>query len=532
MYMQSGKSQSFQPRILDGFNSISQIARKENGVKQGPGTELFGPPYEGYTMTCFWKNDKKEGEATLLNSVGNAVMIGHFSNDELNGSVQLMDPNTNTILMSGNARNGSWHGIVREYSYDGRRNVTFDGEYNDGVKLDELTQFKRSIERQTNRIHELEQTVEKLQTEVSSKEKQLQLLTHSIQDSSHIIRDSYHQQSASLTIVQNSFNELEELMLYNYVDVQSISIGDSCFSRVKLFKLANLMNLHSLRVGIRSFCECTFDLSKQTCPWQDTQKNRILLEKKQCVLSDLPKMDTIDIGCQSFADFTCFTVQSCDNLKYLRVGGPINNDDIHGRSCNFYWIESFILSGLPSLSEVVISGNNSFRSASTCALMNCKSLTSIVVSGKGAFADTYMCCILNNPCLVNLEVISIHSAFYDTHSLVIMNCESLSSIRISGEAAFLETNFVYLSHLTKLTSIEISGKFALYAGKVSEGLLVMDELPHVSSVKFGSFTGNAAPFHQFKCIKRGINVSEVLYTSIRDHLKREGKFKSSIVEVH
>ena len=129
-----------------------------------------------------------------------------------------------------------------------------------------------------------------------------------------------------LVICSNNCNELIELNLNKFKSLQSIEIGDKCFTLVKTFKIDGLNRLKTIKIGNNSFTQKKND-------WGDNKS-------KSFHILNCESLQSIQIGEYSFSDFAGeFELKNLPQLQSIQIG-TIGSD-----SNNFYG-SSFVIRGI------------------------------------------------------------------------------------------------------------------------------------------------------------------------------------------
>ena len=137
-----------------------------------------------------------------------------------------------------------------------------------------------------------------------------------------------------LTISLNSCNDLNELDLNRFEQMQSIEIGDNCFNSVKKFEISSLKFLKSLKIGSNSF---TVLKQLNGVPEKDDSSN------KSFRIVSCPNLESIIIGEQSFVEFSGdFELRDLPSLNNIEIGS------LENESNNFYY-SSFAVQSMGSL---------------------------------------------------------------------------------------------------------------------------------------------------------------------------------------
>ena len=101
--------------------------------------------------------------------------------------------------------------------------------------------------------------------------------------------------------------------------LNSIQIGDRCFTNTQELKLIGLKELESVRIGKTSFVKCPYNPEKD-----GIDSNR------HFYLKDCEKLRELKIGCYSFSDYSVCEIENVPSLEVIEMG-KLNDD-----GCNFY----------------------------------------------------------------------------------------------------------------------------------------------------------------------------------------------------
>ena len=141
-------------------------------------------------------------------------------------------------------------------------------------------------------------------------------------DTSGITEFSFNrfQSLQSLVIGNGTFWEITsfELKLSELIRLKRIVIGNNCFGKARVFELDGLSELNSVVIGEESF--------------------RISDSKRSdgsCRIANCPKLNSIQIGDNSFFDYYSFELSNLPSLQSIDIG----------QYC-FYYTPSFSLTGL------------------------------------------------------------------------------------------------------------------------------------------------------------------------------------------
>ena len=143
----------------------------------------------------------------------------------------------------------------------------------------------------------------------------------------------------SLIIPNGSCNNELSMTILNlnqFMNLESIVIGNNCFELVQTFKIEGLDRLRSLRIGRNSFTQVKkydfdIDVEGSHCKCD--------IKSKSFHILNCESLESIEIGCCSFIDFGGeFELKNLINLKSIRIGR------IGTPSMNFLF-SSFIVRG-------------------------------------------------------------------------------------------------------------------------------------------------------------------------------------------
>ena len=124
-----------------------------------------------------------------------------------------------------------------------------------------------------------------------------------------------------------AFNESETFELRNLIDLESIEIGDNCFSNVDEFRIEEFIKLRELKIGSNSFT------NKLNSYGNDNTKSFHIL--------NCESLESIQIGRYSFSDYAGeFELKNLSKLESLIIGSNTSN------SYNFYNTNSLIIESI------------------------------------------------------------------------------------------------------------------------------------------------------------------------------------------
>ena len=112
---------------------ISSVDNKANIA-----TVIVGPPHLDYKIITHLKNQKMDGESTLISDKSVLIATLTFVEGVANGPCTIFDENGN-LFFEGSFVNGYRQGKGKEYDESG--NVVFDGLFEKGVKLLKMTEM-------------------------------------------------------------------------------------------------------------------------------------------------------------------------------------------------------------------------------------------------------------------------------------------------------------------------------------------------------------------------------------------------------
>ena len=130
----------------------------------------------------------------------------------------------------------------------------------------------------------------------------------------------------SVSINYDSFNEVKSFIHNSFLySLKWITIGDSCFGKVRVFELDGLGELESVVIGKECFTYAkTYDDI-----WNSKRSDG------SCRIVNCPKLKSIQIGYHSFSDYHSFELSNLPSLQSIEIG----------EYC-FFVVRSFSLTGL------------------------------------------------------------------------------------------------------------------------------------------------------------------------------------------
>ena len=102
--------------------------------------------------------------------------------------------------------------------------------------------------------------------------------------------------------------------------LNSIHVGDWCFTNTQELKLIGLKELESVRIGKTSFVKCPYSPEKD-----GIDPNR------HFYLKDCEKLKELKMGHHSFYDYTVCEIENVPSLEVIEMG------ELDERSCNFFY---------------------------------------------------------------------------------------------------------------------------------------------------------------------------------------------------
>ena len=110
-------------------------------------------------------------------------------------------------------------------------------------------------------------------------------------------------------IVDNGMNEpdLTGLDLTRFSHLESLIIGEYCFSYVNEVKLVGLSELESVEIGMNSFTK--------------NERGDGYDPNGQFYLKNCPKLKSLKMGRYSFSDYTVIEIENVDALEVIEIGG-------------------------------------------------------------------------------------------------------------------------------------------------------------------------------------------------------------------
>ena len=116
----------------------------------------------------------------------------------------------------------------------------------------------------------------------------------------------------NLIISSNSCNDLKSLNLNKYRYLESIEIGDDCFSNIDIFNIDGLDHLKSIKIGMNSFTHL-----KSNDNWDSKKAN---IGNRSFQISNCVELESIEIGRFSFCDYGGgFELKNLPKLSTIKI---------------------------------------------------------------------------------------------------------------------------------------------------------------------------------------------------------------------
>ena len=119
-------------------------------------------------------------------------------------------------------------------------------------------------------------------------------------------------------IVDNAVGvpDFSVLDLTRFSKLESLVIGDNCFSYVTEVKMVGLKALESVEIGMNSFTQHKNDYGNDS--------------NRHFYLKNCPKLKSLKIGEYSFSEYTVIEIENVDALEVVEMG------DLDDESYNFH----------------------------------------------------------------------------------------------------------------------------------------------------------------------------------------------------
>ena len=129
--------------------------------------------------------------------------------------------------------------------------------------------------------------------------------------------------------------------------VESIEIGDDCFSRVQTFKIDGLNRLKTIRIGNNSFTQVKqewFNSYHNDDEWNAMLNN----QSKSFHILNCESLESIQIGEYSFSDFAGdFELKNLPQLRSIQIGTI-------GRDSSNFFCSSLLIRGIELILNIVM----------------------------------------------------------------------------------------------------------------------------------------------------------------------------------
>ena len=109
-------------------------------------------------------------------------------------------------------------------------------------------------------------------------------------------------------IVDNAVGvpDFSVLDLTRFSKLESLVIGDNCFSYVTEVKMVGLSELESVEIGMNSFTQHKNDYGNDS--------------NRHFYLKNCPKLKSLKMGLFSFSDYTVFEIENVNALEVIEMG--------------------------------------------------------------------------------------------------------------------------------------------------------------------------------------------------------------------
>ena len=109
-------------------------------------------------------------------------------------------------------------------------------------------------------------------------------------------------------IVDNAVGvpDFSVLDLTRFSKLESLVIGDNCFSYVTEVKMVGLSELESVEIGMNSFTQHKNDYGNDS--------------NRHFYLKNSPKLKSLKMGLFSFSDYTVFEIENVNALEVIEMG--------------------------------------------------------------------------------------------------------------------------------------------------------------------------------------------------------------------
>lgn len=609
--------------ILEGYEVKLVRVKKTDGKFNGLGTEYYGGDHDGYSLSCNWVDDKKNGDGVLWNAESEVILEGQFMNNILDGFVKIYNPTTGKVIFQGDCKNGKWCGRVVEFNESGA--TVFDGEYLDGLRHGSGIENgkpgtwmngvrlagRKHLERNPTGTGVKEALVEMNEADMVVYRGSFNRSNYARDgvgceydsDSGELVCECEYANGEKLRVLKrfmgnhmDEYNQNSKLVysgLYSgdfwtgftrntigiEYDPESGSIlfsgsykdGKPADMKANPSQLrSELAEIRKERLALDARSAGSNEYSSLKTKWSErvtalksdvTQVQEVInemegeigkfvvvlamptshplhrfVDSKTGVLTagadGGPKVNDISLirirGLSEFVvkdhvfeDVRNVRVEGCTDLKATRIGTSSFtqctyfrrdtpwNEDVRARIASEN--RAVVFSNLPSL-EIIDIGHRSFVDFVKFDVNACDRLKTITIGGQtSGYCDNFYWC----------KYVSF------------ANLPSLQSIILTGDSVFNNCNKFTLEGLPALTTFKITNNMILQAANTDKGVIILSNLPYVRNVAMGpdqSVGMSNVTFYKFSTIKRGQLVNDVLYNAIRDYIKLNGEYKTSLVE--
>ena len=132
---------------------------------------------------------------------------------------------------------------------------------------------------------------------------------------------------SNLVIPDGSYSYMNKLYLNEMNELESLEIGDDCFSKVNVFRIDGLHRLRRIKIGKNSFTQSVIRNRFNSEDSEDTSQSFSIINCKA--------LNQIIIGEYSFSTFAGdFTLASLPSLKTIQIG-VVGKKSHNFYSCSF-----------------------------------------------------------------------------------------------------------------------------------------------------------------------------------------------------
>ena len=265
-----------------------------DGVKMGYGIEYSNDIERVIYEGCFC-DDKRFGRGVLYDRNGLVEYYGFWKNNEPyfpSSNDSTIDNHTESFCFHSNSFSEentiilpfflpSLNELVVGNECYGKVRVNYDGWFADGKRFRKSLLYDRNGLMECNGLWKNDKVY-----------------------SSHSSGSTIDNHTEFVTIGDSSFNNREPFIPSYYMhSLKRIVIGDYCFRKVRVFELDGLSELESVVIGESSFMISICERSDCSC--------RIV---------NCPKLESIQIGYESFRDYHSFELNNLPSLQSIDTG--------------------------------------------------------------------------------------------------------------------------------------------------------------------------------------------------------------------